>query len=1427
MIKPSILSKYLAGDATDEETQLCEEFLQEPGSIEELMGQRDSTPAGDSLLETLRNLGNRTTQHDRENVEPKSLVEQIQSLVASQPVGQEEFDRILSPAESSDEIGRIAHYRVIEFIASGGMGLVFKAEDSRLNRLVCIKVLNPLLATNRDAVARFEREVQSAAKLRNTRITTVLEFGEHKQLPYLVMELLEGQSLRDKLAVEGKLSPAVARKLTIQIAEGLRYAHQRGYLHRDIKPENIWVTPEGDIKLLDFGLARTLETTTNLTQSGMILGTPTYMSPEQIQGKELDEKSDLFSVGTVLFEMVAGESPFGKSNLFSTMMSVANDSLAFPDSTGNEIPDDLKTVIQSLLQKSPEDRLESSDQLIAALNSEDGTVLMPKTEAKKSRMSPVFTSLIGGVVGAACLAFSFLLYQINDKGTLVVEADPSIKVSIANEEVSIEDPQTGKSYKVVIGKTPLRSGVYQLQMTDASGQYTLSSEVITIRRGEQKIVRVELKPNPNSIVEDSTEGPVLATPAKPAPTLAELPTLDANELKRKLNIQPGEALFRNAIVAKPPARDGVTSWSIEPAFESAYKIRINSNGSRIATQTRSADNKITIWNRDSQPTHIIPAQDKVVQFVWSPDPDIIAIVEIGKRRKQVTVCKLFEDHLEVIDVIPCEGNRIAWSWDGLRLAVQSEEEITFIDLAKGAVFAHANFGIRGKISNYPWSKTGRYFAATVDEDVKVWDLEEKKLLHIFSGKKDGRFLPKNNEIAVNDSGQWEVWDLDSFVRVRTLKPETEKQKLHPDPSFQRVAFAQEGKLVLKELETGSTAVCDWKLDPIYTKDQKELQARVEYMDFEWAQNGNDFVCDLGATAIFLSNAQRRKGASLAEIAKLQPLMPLGRKSVGIGYTRLKSFDLAADARRFTYCRAHFDSKLGDYSELGTFSTFDIAEVKQLPLPDFRVIESGAKYALSPDGELLAFVGSSIPAVNGLLSQESLAEFRKIQIYSVASGKLVKTLETGLIEEMIWSPDSTSLVVSRTKTLTHQIVKRLLERYDIDKDGKLSIEEAKPSRGTTLVDKNKDGFVDRKEIAESFVNVRNRRVPLTFNELETRIYNVSSGDYILLQANATSGESTAKDELCFQRGHSRFARPVIYENQIVLPLFVASTFPNGNRMFSTRQNRVDFNDMLGFFDIKTGKLTEVTELNCEFKGQFEVTKDLIATRASSRENTSRADSFIVFDRQNKNEGYLPMSPSFQQQSTPLVDRLEAAAQTRYNRMMSGTPHLSPKHPLVAVSDSKQLEIWRLDSDNQSFGVIKTIRASNETNRDVVKSLTWHPTKPIVAWIVDGIVHSYNADSGEVDSYDAAWAVQGIAGTADGWFILSYNGVDVLDHNLVVRKTYRSTERFENYESVGTFDQCISADGTISNKALGGNLRVIQLRENRIETSGIEVLTGDGQ
>ena len=203
----------------------------------------------------------------------------------------------MDSAKTPEELGRIGKYRVTEFIAAGGTGLVFKAEDTELSRLVCIKVMHPALAMKR---IRFERESKAAAKLRSERIVTLFDIGVQRELPFIVMQLLDGESLRNKLARVGKFSSQQTIHYLKQIAEGLRHAHACGIVHRDIKPDNFWITPEDDVKLLDFGLARALDESAHLTTSGGLLGTPNYMSPEQIQGETVDSRSDLFSVGIVL-----------------------------------------------------------------------------------------------------------------------------------------------------------------------------------------------------------------------------------------------------------------------------------------------------------------------------------------------------------------------------------------------------------------------------------------------------------------------------------------------------------------------------------------------------------------------------------------------------------------------------------------------------------------------------------------------------------------------------------------------------------------------------------------------------------------------------------------------------------------------------------------------------------------------------------------------------------------------------------------------------------------------------------------------------------------------------------------------------------------------------------------------------------------------
>jgi serine/threonine protein kinase len=268
-------------------------------------------------------------------------------------------------AKAAKKIGR---YKIMGELGRGAMGVVYKAEDPNLDRIVALKTIN--LDKDADGRAdyqkRFLLEAKAAGKLTHPHLVTVYDFGEVDGMAYLAMELVEGTDLRKRVQ-QGPVPPAEAVEIASQVAEGLAFAHQRGIVHRDIKPANIMLPERGPAKIMDFGLAR-MRLADHKTSTGIVLGTPRYMSPEQISGQPVDHRSDIFSLGIVLWEMLTGRRLFSGSEMAQVSHSITYDEHEPPTRVNSELPAMLDFVVARALKKDPAVRYQDADEMAADLH---------------------------------------------------------------------------------------------------------------------------------------------------------------------------------------------------------------------------------------------------------------------------------------------------------------------------------------------------------------------------------------------------------------------------------------------------------------------------------------------------------------------------------------------------------------------------------------------------------------------------------------------------------------------------------------------------------------------------------------------------------------------------------------------------------------------------------------------------------------------------------------------------------------------------------------------------------------------------------------------------------------------------------------------------------------------------------------------------
>jgi TolB-like protein/Tfp pilus assembly protein PilF/predicted Ser/Thr protein kinase len=311
----------------------------------------------------------------------------------------------------------ISHYKILEKLGEGGMGVVYKAEDTKLKRIVALKFLSPFALGSAAEKARFVHEAQAAAALNHPNICTIYEIDEAEGQAFIAMEFVDGQSLKEKVA-SGMLQVANVIDIAIQIAEGLQAAHEKGITHRDIKPANVMITTKGQAKITDFGLAK-LTGRSRVTREGMTVGTIAYMSPEQGRGEEVDQRADIWSLGVVLYEMVTGQLPFKGEYEQAVVYSILNEEPEPLTGLRSGVPMELERIVLKALAKSPDERYQHADELLTDLRkfkkqlaSGKETAPAPFSRAgQEAEKKPAWRRMMPAILGGLAVILLLLALQ--------------------------------------------------------------------------------------------------------------------------------------------------------------------------------------------------------------------------------------------------------------------------------------------------------------------------------------------------------------------------------------------------------------------------------------------------------------------------------------------------------------------------------------------------------------------------------------------------------------------------------------------------------------------------------------------------------------------------------------------------------------------------------------------------------------------------------------------------------------------------------------------------------------------------------------------------------------------------------------------------------------------------------------------------------
>ncbi len=687
----------------------------------------------------------------------------------------------LTPSSLSQSLGKLGEYDILGVIGSGGMGIVLRAQDAALNRIVAIKVLRPELAAHGASRQRFLREAQKAAAITHDHVVTIHAVGEANGLPYIVMEYIVGVSLEERIRRTGPLKVEEILRIGMQSASGLAAAHAQGIVHRDVKPSNILLENGIErVKIADFGLARAADDA-QITQAGVVAGTPEFMSPEQARDQKVDYRSDLFSLGSVLYAMCTGRSPFRASSIAAAIHRVCEDTPRPIGDVNRDIPEWLIAIIDRLLAKKPDDRFESATHVAELLGNYlvhlQQPTQFPKPALPQGKtLERKRTSIVKGAWALTCAAIMLCMLWISGlltptsapQATSEPEPGPAPR-QVASLSIQLEEHaegDRGQWMKVSVAgkdftKTLSTPGMHELEVP--AGDYRIevrnrhTNELnrigeLRVLAGDHRRVRVTslLTDRPpflryrqplaeltshsprGSNLALSRDGRSLAVPT--AIGTIQLFELSGEDWKERTSLDASGQQIRR-LAFSPDGR-----WLAAGGDEGVLNLyEVASQG----TMQRLAGHSRTVWSLCFSPDSniLVTSGEDSEAIVWDTNTGQLRR-RLGCDQGGVVAFSASDSTLAVGDG---RGNISLWNaadWRPIRV-----------------VPAHS-----GRVLSVGFSADGaRLVSTSVDTTAKIWNVSDGKRLHTFGHHRDwtgaADFSHDGNFVATacNDSGV-RVWD---------------------------------------------------------------------------------------------------------------------------------------------------------------------------------------------------------------------------------------------------------------------------------------------------------------------------------------------------------------------------------------------------------------------------------------------------------------------------------------------------------------------------------------------------------------------------------------------------------------------------------------------------------------------------------------------